>query len=252
MPGVVSLFAYQCDMDNPDKKILLFCPGFPGGNEVSDILKARNYSVHYVSKIPGLLKALNNLDFDLAVFALSTGQENITDLAATIRSLCSVPVLFVLQEVPELQYMHRLRGCSDDFITSPVSEDELILRVELVVSCYSRSEGKKKRDVFEIGRMLFDHRNQVLHTPDGARDLTRIESQLLHMLCLYRNRILSREVALETIWGQNDYFKSRSMDVYVAKLRKLFIHEDSISITNIHNVGFRLNIDKSGHGQDNA
>lgn len=231
-------------MDNPDKKILLFCPGFPRGNEVLDILKARNYTVHYVSKIPGVLNALNNQDFDLAVFALSAGEENMTDLSATIRSLCRVPVLFVLKDIPELQYMQRLRGCSDDFITSPVSEDELILRIELVVSCYSRNEGKKTRDVFKIGRMLFDHRNQVLHTPDGVRDLTRIESQLLHMLCLYRNRILSREVALETIWGQNDYFKSRSMDVYVARLRKLFVHDDSISITNIHNVGFRLNIDK--------
>ena len=237
------------NMENPDKKILLFCPGFPHGNEIFDILKARDYNLNYVSRVPGLLRALNNQNFDLAVFSLSAGQENMADLAATIRSLCSVPVLFILKEVPELNYMRRLRACSDDFITGLVSEDELILRIELVISCYSVNEKKKKRDVFKIGSMSFDYRNQILHTPDGARDLTRIESQLLHMLCLHSNRILSREIALETIWGQNDYFKSRSMDVYVAKLRKLFHHDDSVSITNIHNVGFRLNIDKSGYGK---
>ena len=97
--------------------------------------------------------------------------------------------------------------------------------------------------------MSFDFRNQIIHTPEGPVNLTKIESRLLQLLCLYKNSVLPRELALETIWGEKDYFKARSMDVYVAKLRKLFSSDDSIKITNIHNVGFRLDVTDEGHGK---
>jgi DNA-binding response OmpR family regulator len=236
-------------MDFNGSNILLFIRDTHGEDKILEILTSRDFDVVAVNSLPELLKALSNREFDLAVFGMAPGQDNITDLSMTIRSICRVPVLFVLPPDSGSHQLHQAKSCADDFIIWPVREEELILRSEMVISCNSKREGSRSRDRYSIGEMSFDFKNQLLHTPGGSKNLTRIEAHLLHLLCLYRNSILPREIALETIWGENDYFKSRSMDVYIAKLRKHFIHDSSISISNIHNVGFRLNIKDSEDGK---
>ena len=80
----------------------------------------------------------------------------------------------------------------------------------------------------------------------NERRLTKREAELLHLLCLNMNKILRRDIALKTIWGEDDYFMGRSMDVYITKLRKMLGTDPDVSIVNIHNTGFKLNVKKSG------
>lgn len=226
-------------------KIVVFAPDIEGREDVSIALRDNNYDVVEVLTLPWLLNAFGKNDFDLAIFGVSPGQENITDLSATIRSICRVPVLFLISADVSSDFLDQVKSCADDFILYPLRPEELILRADLVLSCHSRREEVGQRDKFPVGNMIFDFKNQALHTSSGIINLTKTEAQLLHLLCLYRNNILPRELALETIWGESDYFKSRSMDVYVAKLRKLIKVDKSVTITNIHKVGFRLEINKN-------
>jgi DNA-binding response OmpR family regulator len=234
-------------MDDYGKNILLYTPETQEIS-VAEILQAKGYSIVSVSYLAELFDVFDPGKFDLAIIGLAPEQENITDFSITIRSICNVPVLFILPSETSPFYLNQVKTCGDDFLLMPLREEELILRAEMIISCHARRKGVGK-DKFSIGNMRFDFKNQVLHTSKGSNTLTRIEAQLLHLLCLHRNKILSRDMALKIIWGENDYFKSRSMDVYVAKLRKLLLKDTSVSISNIHNVGFMLNTKESHDGR---
>jgi DNA-binding response OmpR family regulator len=98
------------------------------------------------------------------------------------------------------------------------------------------------KEVFSIGKFEFDSSNLLLKSEDGERKLTRKESGLLKLLCLNKNALLPREEALEKIWGENDYFIGRSMDVFITKLRKYLSSDSKIKITNVHGIGFKLEV----------
>jgi DNA-binding response OmpR family regulator len=104
---------------------------------------------------------------------------------------------------------------------------------------------KEEHLVHEIGHYTFDSKNMILKTGSNEKNLTRKETALLKLLCEHENQLLTREHALKTVWGDDDYFIGRSMDVFIAKLRK-YLHEDpTIHITNVHGMGFRLEIKNS-------
>lgn len=229
-------------MEGTGKNILLFSQDNAEVQKVADILQSRNYNVITVSSLTELLRVFDIAEFDLAILGLAPEQGSITDFSVSIRSICNVPVLFIFPSDTSPSYLTQVKGCGDDFLLLPARDEEVALRSELIISCHSRQKSRRDAERFSIGSMSFDFKNQVLHTKKGIKNLTGIEAQLLNLLCLHRNRILPREIALEAIWGENDYFKSRSMDVYVAKLRKMLVNEKLVSISNIHKVGFRLNI----------
>lgn len=135
-------------------------------------------------------------------------------------------------------------GC-DDYIAKPFSTEELSLRIKAVLRrCMTRQDSTPEIEEksFEIGSFTFDSENMILVNGSQKQTLTRKESALLKLLCLYKNRLLSRETALKSIWGDDDYFIGRSMDVFISKLRKYLKDDPNISITNVHGTGFKLEI----------
>jgi len=99
-----------------------------------------------------------------------------------------------------------------------------------------------KNGKFEFGSFYFDYNSHFLKSPTIERRLTKKEADVLKLLCINKNNILRRDIALKTIWGKDDYFMGRSMDVYITKLRKFLREDPSVSIINIHNVGFMLEV----------
>ncbi len=99
-----------------------------------------------------------------------------------------------------------------------------------------------KNGVCLFGSFRFDYNNHFLKSPAGERHLTKKEAAVLKLLCLNKNKTLRRETALKLIWGKDDYFMGRSMDVYITKLRKFLKEDPSVAIINVHNVGFRLEV----------
>lgn len=131
---------------------------------------------------------------------------------------------------------------ADDYLTKPFSMEELLLRVSAVLK---RAKGtlatKAVQREHAIGRFVFDVRKQVLRSEGTAeRRLTTKESDLLRLLCEHRNGLLPRSEALKQVWGDDNYFNGRSMDVYIAKLRKYLAPDPRVEIINVHGKGFRL------------
>lgn len=136
-------------------------------------------------------------------------------------------------------------GC-DDYLAKPFSTEELSLRIKAILKrCMTRQPMTvpEEEKHFKLGKFSFDPVNMILQNGSNKQALTRKESALLKLLCLYENKLLSRETALKSIWGDDDYFIGRSMDVFISKLRKYLKDDPKISITNVHGTGFKLEVE---------
>jgi DNA-binding response OmpR family regulator len=132
-------------------------------------------------------------------------------------------------------------GC-DDYVTKPFSMEELMLRIQAVLR-RSRGEGdagSPAPDRFTIGAFTFDVARRLLRSAGGERKLTSREAELLRLLCLHRNRVLERELALKSIWGSDSFFNGRSMDVFISRLRRYLGEDPRLAIMNVHGKGFKL------------
>jgi DNA-binding response OmpR family regulator len=129
----------------------------------------------------------------------------------------------------------------DDYITKPFSMEELCLRIEVFLR-RSNGSDSKSADRFMLGTFEFDSHNLSLLHPSGVKSLTQKEADILKLLCLHQDRVLKREEILKTVWGDDDYFMGRSMDVFISKLRKYLRDDSTVHITNYHGVGFKLEI----------
>jgi DNA-binding response OmpR family regulator len=129
----------------------------------------------------------------------------------------------------------------DDYLTKPFSFDELSVRVKALlkrVNIHEETEDK----LIQLGNYVFDTENFTLKHPEFEKTLTKKEAMVLKLLCQFKNQVLPRETILTAVWGQDDYFAGRSMDVFITKLRKYLSQDDSISIANIHGIGFKLEV----------
>jgi DNA-binding response OmpR family regulator len=158
-----------------------------------------------------------------------------------IRKTLDTPVIMLSALTDPADKVKSFDLGADDYITKPFSTEELKLRVNAILRRVKRAtDSKMMRHV--IGNYTFDFSNHLLSSAASEHQLTKRESELLHLLCLNMNNVLRREVALKTIWGEDDYFMGRSMDVYITKLRKLLRGDPAVSIVNVHNTGFRLEV----------
>lgn len=127
----------------------------------------------------------------------------------------------------------------DDYVTKPFDEDELFYKIKSILN-RSQFAAAPGEGIFTIGKFLFDFQNQSLEIDGQMRRLTERESSILKILCLSKNKVIRREQILTAIWGENDYFAGRSLDVFTSKLRKYFSSDSAVSIENIPKVGFIL------------
>jgi DNA-binding response OmpR family regulator len=156
---------------------------------------------------------------------------------------CMVPIVFMTARSMKEDKIKGFRIGADDYITKPFSTEELRLRINAILRrVNNKSDSGNKLPQYKIGNYTFDFSNHLLSSASGSKRLTKREAELLHLLCLNMNHVLRRNVALKTIWGEDDYFMGRSMDVYITKLRKLLSGDSSVSIVNIHNTGFKLEV----------
>ena len=132
---------------------------------------------------------------------------------------------------------------ADDYITKPFSTEELNLRIDAILRRSKYNILKNDAPVkFSIGKLTFDYTNHLLFSPGGEKRLTKKEAEVLRLLCINKNQIVKREIALKNIWGDDDYFMGRSMDVYITKLRKMLKEDEKVSIINIPRTGFKLEV----------
>jgi DNA-binding response OmpR family regulator len=154
----------------------------------------------------------------------------------------STPLIFLTARSIKEDRIKGFRLGADDYITKPFSTEELKLRIEAILR-RTTTFSPKTSDTYTIGPFVFNYSEHTISSErSGTQHLTKREAEVLRMLCEYKNKILRREVALKAIWGDDDYFMGRSMDVYITKLRKILKPAEGVAISNVHNTGFKLEV----------
>jgi DNA-binding response OmpR family regulator len=149
-----------------------------------------------------------------------------------------IPIVFLTAKKLKEDVLKGYGAGGDDYITKPFDTDILLAKIRAILARRDFQSGTK--DIYELGKFIFNARLRTLTAGDDEKKLSPKEAQLLELLVTNPNSLISREMALKKIWGNDDYFTARSMDVYVTKLRKFLSEDPRLNIKNIHGAGFQL------------
>jgi two-component system, OmpR family, response regulator len=217
---------------------------------LKDYLEMTGYSTIHCNDGDAGLDEFKKHHFDICILDVMMPKKDGFALADDIRKINEeVPIIFLTAKSLKDDRIRGFQHGCDDYITKPFSTEELSLRIKAILKrCSLRSNGEKRSldGTYQLGRFTFDYVNMLLKSADGEKHLTRKESGVLKLLCEYQNQLLPRDVALKKVWGGSDYFIGRSMDVFIAKLRKMLSEDPRISISNVHGTGFKLTVHDSG------
>lgn len=206
-----------------------------------DFLETNGFDVKlYKDGIKGL-EAFKNHSFDFCILDVMLPSMDGFSIAENIRQVDKrIPIIFLTARSMKEDKIKGFNLGVDDYVTKPFDEDELLLRIKAILNRLQLLEEDQETE-FTIGQYTFDSSNQMLTLGDDSKRLTQKESDVLKMLCKSMNNIVRREDILVAIWGENDYFHGRSLDVFIAKLRKYLKDDTSVNIENVPKVGFVLN-----------
>ena len=213
---------------------------------IQDYLEMMNYKTKLCHDGQEGIDEFRKNKYDLVILDVMMPKKDGFSVALEIRKVDQqTPIIFLTAKSLKEDRVKGFQAGCDDYIAKPFSTEELSLRIKAIlkrcmINQVEMLEPKNKE--FQIGNLTFDHVNMVLRADETEHFLTRKESALLKLLCLYKDQLLSREIALKTIWGDDDYFIGRSMDVFISKLRKYLKADPRISITNVHGTGFKLEV----------
>ncbi len=231
-------------MNSIKAKILLVEDDANLGIVLTDFLEMNSYEVSLATDGVSGLVSFRNGNFDLCIIDIMLPLKDGFSLAEGIRkSDPYIPFIFLSAKNMQKDKIKGLKAGADDYITKPFSTDELNLRIEAILrrSKYSILQNNHPK-IFNIGQFTFNYSSLMLLSPFGDRRLTKKEAEVLRLLSLNINKIVKREIVLKNIWGDDDYFMGRSMDVYITKLRKFLRPDHKVSIVNIPRTGFKLEV----------
>ncbi len=222
------------------RKILLVEDDTNLGNLLQDSLEIKNYDVTLKRNGEDGFTEFKSNKFDMCIFDVMMPKKDGFSLAKDVRRMnAQVPIIFLTAKALKEDTIEGLKLGADDYMTKPFSMEELTLRMENIFKRLPKTE-ISNQNKFKIGRFDFDNTLRILKIGEHEIKLTTKESELLKMLAIYLDRVLEREVALNAVWGTDSYFAGRSMDVYIAKLRKYLKEDPKVEILNIHGTGFKM------------
>ena len=229
-------------MENDKTKVLLAEDDRNLGNILRTYLDAKGYITRLFVNGQEAIDGFGKEPFDFCVVDVMMPIKDGFALAREIRKLdTQIPILFLTAKSLEEDKLKGFQAGGDDYLTKPFSMEELIARMEAILrrTVHTSSTGVAK-GLFEIGNFVFDHNHQLLTINGTEQKLTSKEAELLKLLCEHVNQVVDRSFALNRIWQNDSYFNARSMDVYVAKLRKYLKADNSVELINVHGIGFKL------------
>jgi DNA-binding response OmpR family regulator len=213
------------------------------GSLLREYLIAKLYDCDWFSNGEKAYKSFIKNHYDLCILDIMMPVKDGYTLAKEIRMTnTEIPIIFLTAKSLKEDVIEGFKAGGDDYITKPFSMEELIFRIEAIIR-RARKELVSSQSEYKVGKYLFNSDKQTLKLDNAEQNLTTKESELLKLLCNNKNMVLERNFALKTIWIDDNYFNARSMDVYIAKLRKYLKNDPSVQILNIHGKGFKL-IDK--------
>lgn len=231
-------------MEEPKTSVLL-CEDDPNfGAVLKDYLSMNGYEVTLATDGEKGVDIFRTENFGLCVLDVMMPKKDGFTAATEIRRMNpDIPIIFLTAKTQHQDKIEGFKTGADDYITKPFNSEELLYRIAAVLKRGKVKQNNQQKE-FDFGRYHFNYKSRKL-THDGIEEkLSPKEAELLRMLCLKMNDILYREEALKQIWGRDDYFTARSMDVFITKLRKYLKDDPTLEIVNIHGNGFRLNVEE--------
>jgi DNA-binding response OmpR family regulator len=207
-----------------------------------DQLEMESYAVTHCTNGKDGWTAFKKSDFDLCLLDVMLPQMDGFELARKIRGVSKhIPIIFLTAKSMQEDKMEGFLLGGDDYVTKPYSFEELKMRIEVFLRRKKIIEEAPK-EALDIGKFSFDYSNLDLSINGASKGLTQREADILYYLAKRPNQVIRRSDILEDIWGKDDYFYGRSLDVFISRLRKYLSDDPELSIENVHSVGFKLNI----------
>jgi len=224
-----------------DVKILLAEDDTNLGNLLCDFLKAKGYNTVLAANGDEAYNLFVKGTYNLCLFDVMMPIKDGFTLAKEIRKInAGIPIIFLTAKSMKDDTLEGFTVGADDYITKPFSMEELLARINAVLRRSVGDNEKQEETKFDIGKYNFDYQKRKLSINGEDQRLTSKENDLLRLLCINEGKVLERTYALKAIWEDDNYFNARSMDVYIAKLRKHLKADDNIEIMNVHGRGFRF------------
>lgn len=226
-------------MSPRDVKIFLVEDDLSFGSVLKSYLEINEFTVEWVDDGKYAIDHFRKSMFDICILDVMLPHVDGFTIAREIRQINNlVPIIFLTAKKMKDDVLTGYDAGGDDYITKPFDTEILLAKIRAILARRDYQSGT--RDIYEIGKFVFNARLRTLASGDDEKKLSPKEAQLLEMLALNPNALISREAALKKIWGNDDYFTARSMDVYITKLRKFLSEDPRLNIKNIHGAGFQL------------
>lgn len=223
------------------EKILLVEDDTNLGTILMDYLILKNFDVTLCRNGEEGFDKFKEENFELCILDIMMPKKDGFTLAKEIREINkNIPIIFLTAKAMQKDKIEGFKIGADDYITKPFNTEELLFRIKAIFKRTKSTKFTFSKNEFNLGKYNFYYNKRELKFKRSKQTLTSKEAELLKMLCDNKNNILRRETALKNIWGADSYFTSRSMDVYITKLRSYLSKDKSIQIDNVHGVGFKL------------
>ena len=226
-------------MQAKNDRIFLVEDDLSFGSVLKSYLEINDYAVDWIDDGKYAVEHFRKGIFDICILDIMLPHVDGFTIASEIRKINTVvPIVFLTAKKLKDDVLKGYGVGGDDYVTKPFDTEILLAKIRAILSRRDFQTGA--RDIFEIGKFVFNSKLRTLTYNDDEKKLSPKEAQLLELLAVNPNAFISREMALKKIWGSDDYFTARSMDVYITKLRKFLSDDPRLNIKNIHGAGFQL------------
>jgi len=217
------------------------------GFVIKDNLEMNGYEVKLCMDGENVFPIFQSYQPDICILDIMLPKKDGLEIARLIRGEnVEVPILFLTSKGLKEDKLEGFKAGGDDYITKPFNIEELLMRIKVFIR---RSKTNLKNEIdnnlIPLGEYNFNYNSLKLLFNENVKSLTQKEADILHYFCINKNKIIKREELLKAIWGNDDYFIGRSLDVFITKLRKYLKNDTHVEIQNLHGIGFRLEIKNS-------
>lgn len=230
-------------MNKEKLKILLAEDDLNLGVLLVDYLETEGFDVKLCKDGEIALKAFETSEYNLCLLDVMLPKLDGFSLAKEIKNKdTKIPILFITAKSLKEDKLKGYSIGADDYITKPFDEEELLWKIKAVIRRMPEHKVEITANLITLGKYIFDYENQSLVLDNSTKRITEKEGELLLYLYNHKNKVIKREDLLKEIWGENDYFLGRSLDVFITKIRKYLKDDPNLNIENVFGVGFIFNV----------
>lgn len=230
-----------------NRKILLVEDDEALGYVLSEYLKMKDFDILWEKDGTSVLEILDREYFELVILDVMMPKIDGFTLAKMIKErFPEIPFVFLTARSLKIDVLKGFGIGAIDYLKKPIDEEELVVRIHTLLNTLSnkKSPAEEIQNEFILGNYVYNKKNLQLICKDTIIQLTARESNLLYLLVSKKNEVCTHKEILQNLWGKNDYFNKKSLNVFVSRLRKYLNNDPTIKIENIHNQGFILKVEK--------